>query len=341
MVKILTFGEILLRMSPVLEGQWIKQASIPTFIGGAELNVAMALAKWQVPVAYCSAMPENSLTAEIKSLLNTEQIDTQAMQISGERLGIYFLPQGLDLKNGGVIYDRNYSSFSQLKVGDIDWNTVFEGVDWFHFSAISPALSQNLADVCLEAIQVAHQRGLRISVDLNYRAKLWQYGRRPVEIMPNLVQYCHLVMGNLWAAKQLLGIEIDAKVEVNQATKAEYLDQGIQTATALIKGFENCSQVAQTFRFDNESGGINYYASLFTEGKSYISPEYVVNSIKDKIGSGDCFMAGLIYGNSQQMGLQDTIDFAAAAAIGKLQEIGDFTQQSVSDILTIQRSQSL
>ena len=201
------FGEILLRMSPVLNRQWIQQASIPVYVGGAELNVASALAKWNVPVRYCSAMPDHYLSHEMMEELQTKNIDVSAVHLSGNRIGVYYLPQGADLKNAGVIYDRAYSSFAELKPGMINWDKALEGCTWFHFSAISPALNENAAAVCKEALQAASAKGLTVSVDLNYRAKLWQYGKKPAEIMPGLVEYCHIIMGNLWSVESLLGIQ--------------------------------------------------------------------------------------------------------------------------------------
>ncbi|MBP6618787.1 MAG: sugar kinase, partial [Leadbetterella sp.] len=178
--SILTFGEILLRLSPEMGGAWIRNASIPTFVGGAELNTATALASWNVPVQYCSGLPKNALAEEIVEHLESKNIDTSKMQWCGERIGIYMLPQGADLKNAGVIYDRAYSSFASIQVGQINWKEIFKDVEWLHVSAITPALSQQMADVCLEAVKEAKKAGVKISVDLNYRSKLWKYGKEPI-----------------------------------------------------------------------------------------------------------------------------------------------------------------
>ncbi|HWJ24990.1 MAG TPA: PfkB family carbohydrate kinase [Flavisolibacter sp.] len=176
MKKVFCFGELLLRMSPELGGAWIRNAHMPVFVGGAELNAATALARWNVPVAYGTALPENALAEEICRSLEGKGIDTSRIIFSGKRIGCYYLPQGADLKNAGVIYDREYSSFSQLKPGQIDWDRLLKDVEWFHFSAISPALNADVAVICKEALQAASEKGITISVDLNYRAKLWQYG---------------------------------------------------------------------------------------------------------------------------------------------------------------------
>ncbi len=325
------FGEVLLRFSPQFNGEWIKQASMPVFVGGAELNVANALANWNIAVRYSTIMPENQLSAEIKEYLIQKGIDTTGIRHFGSRIGAYYLPQGADLKNAGVIYDRAFSSFSELSVGKVNWEDVLEGCSWFHFSAISPALSQEVADACKEVLEVASKKGITISVDLNYRAKLWQYGKKPVDIMPELVQYCDVIMGNIWAANTLLGIPIDKTVEVVH-TQERYLEHSITTAEAIQAAYPKCKVVAHTFRFDAFGQGIQYYTTLYKDRQQYVSPEFTTEKVVDKVGSGDCFMGGLIYGLSQNHAPQDVIDFAAAAAFGKLQEYGDATQQRVEDV---------
>lgn len=331
---VLTFGEILLRLSPKFGGDWIKEASIPTFVGGAELNAATALANWGVPVQYCSALPENALSREIKNYLEEKNIGTEKLIFSGDRIGIYMLPQGADLKNAGVIYDRAHSSFSFLKKEDIEWDKLFEGVTYFHLSAISPALNQDVADLCVEAAKQASDRGITVTFDLNYRAKLWKYGKQPVDIVPEIVQYCDVVMGNLWAANTLLGIDIDEKVAVNDADKSDYKKHGEFTSRQIVSKFPKVKTVALTFRFDKGAIGINYYASLFHKEDFVVSREFEADTVVDKVGSGDCFMAGLLYGFYNVNEPQQIIDFAAAAAFGKLQEYGDATSQTVEDVLT-------
>ena len=328
--KILCFGELLLRLSPELKGGWIRSNSLPVYIGGAELNAATALALWQVPVSYCTALPQNYLSKELTEYIIAKKIDADQIIFSGSRIGSYYLPQGADLKNAGVIYDRSFSAFSELKTGQIDWDRVLENISWFHFSAISPALNKNVAAVCKEALQAASSKKIKISIDLNYRSKLWQYGVKPLEIMPALVEYCDLVMGNIWSAEDLLGIEVDKNIH-NKKSKAAYLDHAEKTSVAIIKMFPNVTSVANTFRFD-DGNGIQYYAALDTSSHQYASKQFSANSIIDKVGSGDCFMAGLIYGYNNKLSEQEIIDFAAAAAYKKLFIKGDATSSSVEEI---------
>jgi len=203
MNKVVCFGELLMRLSPELNGEWISKASISTYIGGAELNAALALSNWKIPVRYVTALPNNYLSNEILEYLAEKHLDLSSIVFKDGRIGIYILPQGADLKNTGVLYDRAHSSFSKLQRMEIDWDKVFQDVSWFHFSAICPAINEKVAQVCKEGLQVARQKGITISIDLNYRSKLWQYGKQPFEIMPELVSYANLVMGNIWAAEKM------------------------------------------------------------------------------------------------------------------------------------------
>lgn len=328
MSKILCFGELLLRLSPQLGGEWLRQNSMPVFVGGAELNVATALAKWNVPVGYCTALPDNYLSKEIIHFIHSKNIETKTIQHCGNRLGIYYLPQGADLKAAGVIYDRAYSSFWELQPRQINWDEVLKDVSWFHFSAISPALNSNVAAVCLEAVQAAAAKNIIVSVDLNYRAKLWQWGKQPTEVMPQLVQYCNVVMGNIWAAETLLGIRLPSNLATG---KEAYLQQAQKTSEAIMKTFPNCRQVANTFRFD-VGEGVHYYATLF-DGKDMVAAaDRHTNYVVDKVGSGDTFMAGLIWGNHNQQQPQQIINFAAAAAFNKLFIKGDATTATADEI---------
>lgn len=323
---VLSFGELLLRISPN-----VKEANEQPFsVGGAEANVATALALWKVPTSYLTALPKNFLTEQLVEYLQSFNIDTSSIYYYGSRLGIYYLHQGKDLKNAGVIYDRDYSSFSNLKPGMIDWEKVFEGITWFHFSAISPALNQSVADVCLEALKVASEKNITISVDMNYRAQLWQYGKSPSEIMPQLTEYCTLVMGNIWAANKMLDIPLDEKL-IESREKEGLLAHGKLTSEAIVNRFPHCKTVANTFRFDHQKG-IRYYTTLYAEGEFNYSREYIAEKIVDKVGSGDCFMAGLIYGLYQNLSTKETIAFATAAAYNKLFIFSDATNSSIEEI---------
>jgi 2-dehydro-3-deoxygluconokinase len=301
-------------------------------MGGAEANVATALAGWNVPVKYCTVLPDNFMSHHIIDFLEYKGIYTSSIVFAGNRIGLYYLERGADLK-GSMVYDRDHSSFAQLKRGMIDWDKVLRDVDWFNFSAISPALSENVADVCLEALEAAAQKNITVSVDLNYRARLWKYGKQPIEIMPKLLEYCNVVMGNIWSANSLLGLNVDEHIHTN-SSKQKYIAHAQATAEAIVEKFPRVKTVANTFRFDHDGGNVLYYTHLFDKGTHAQSADFTCKGVVDRSGSGDCFMAGIIYGLYNQNSSQEILDYATAAAFGKLQEYGDSTGQ---DILSIKK----
>jgi 2-dehydro-3-deoxygluconokinase len=326
MSKVTCFGELLLRLSPALSGKWIHDATMPVFIGGAELNVAIALASWNMPVKYCTALPDNYLSKEIITELQAKEIDLSAIHLSGNRIGTFYLPQGAELKSAGVIYDRAHSSFSELKPGMIDWDTVLADCNWFHFSAICPALNENVVAVCKEALKAASAKGITTSIDLNHRPKLWNYGKQPPEIMPELVSHCQVIMGNIWSVESLLGIESPVK-DSDGKTKEELIDAAGQSMLQLYKKFPAAATFAYTFRLENE-----YWAVMQHGPERVVSKKHSINNIADKAGSGDCFMGGLIYGLQNKLPPAEIINFAASAAVGKLQEKGDTTKQTIEQV---------
>ena len=330
MKPVLCFGELLLRLSPAGNGRWISDRHMPVFLGGAELNVALALARWQQPIKYCTALPTNDLADDICESLTTSGIDISAVLRSGARIGIYYLPQGKDLKHSAVIYDRAHSSFASLMPGMIDWEQALQEVGIFYMSAIGPAVSASAAEVCLEGVKAAAKKNIPVCIDLNHRARLWQYGKLPVDVMPGLVEHCTLIMGNIWSAESLLGIPVDPPIHEHPPREA-YLVQANKTAQEIFRRFPRCRKIAQTFRFDLDQG-VHYYASVNEPEKQFVSADYFVEKVTDKVGSGDCFMAGLIYGEMHKKDTQFQVDFAAAAATGKMLETGDSTTQTIEEI---------
>ncbi|QES88812.1 sugar kinase [Rhizosphaericola mali] len=330
--KVLSFGELLLRIGLDAEGEWLESNTLPFYLGGAELNVATALALWDIPSAYLSVIPDNEMSHQIIKDLKKKKIDTSRMILDGERLGIYYLAKGKDLKNSGVIYDRANSSYANMQRNRIDWEKIFEDVSWFHFSAICPALNQNVADICLEAVKFASQKDIFISLDLNYRSKLWKYGKDPKEVMPKLAEYCNLIMGNIWAANQMLGTRLDDIFSnKNIYTQEQLLQQSAYTSKEIIDTFQKCTIIANTFRFDNKDG-IHYYSSLYSKNELKVSANWEKEEVYNRVGSGDCFMAGLIYGYYNNLSEDDILAFATAAAVDKLDISGDATTSTVAQI---------
>lgn len=333
--KILCFGELLFRISPASAEEMVEKNPMQLYIGGAEANTATALAGWNVPVKYFTALPDNFMSRHVIDYLEYKGIYTSSILFSGNRVGVYYLERGADLK-GKMVYDRDHSSFSELKRGMVDWDKVLRDVEWLNLTAISPALNESVADVCLEALEAASKKGITISMDLNYRARLWKYGKQPAEIMPQLAAYCNVLMGNIWSANSLLGTAIDEHIHEKKSKQA-YLDHAKATSVELMNRFSNCRVVANTFRFDGSNNDVRYYTSLFTEGEQYNSPEFTCQGVMDRSGSGDCFMAGLIYGFYNQNEPQQIVDYATAAAFGKLQERGDATGLDVLMVKKIEK----
>jgi 2-dehydro-3-deoxygluconokinase len=324
--KIFCFGEILLHYAPPSGTNYLDSHQMPFYLGGAELNVATALAKWEVPVKYATAMPANFLTDTIISDLAKKNIDTSAIQFSGHRIGCFYLATGLDMKSAAVVYDRDNSSFASIQKGSIAWKEVLKDVYWFHFSAISASLTQNATDVCEEALIAATELGIPISVDLNYRAKLWQYGKTPIEVMTRLVKYCTVLMGNLWAVEEMLGIK--SSIQSSEGFSTTDLEQAAhKSMTTLKEQFPLLNTMAYTFRLTD-----SYFGLMFNKNNFYTSSIYKMNEVKNIVGTGDCFMAGLIYGIRHHYTPEESINFAAAAAVGKLYELGDATEQSLEQI---------
>lgn len=333
MSRILCFGELLLRFAPKVNGRWIRDAQMPVYVGGAELNTATALALWGHEVAYTTALPHHLLGEELEKEISKRNIASRIIW-SGGRVGTYYLPQGGDIKSGGVIYDRQDSAFSKLKIGDINWDEIFEDVSWLHISAITPALSESLAELCREALIIAESKNITTSIDLNYREKLWQYGKLPVDVIPTLVQHCNVVMGNIWAAEKMLGISLPINMPTD---RDELCKRSADVAASIREAFPKCHTIANTFRFDN-NGAIRYYACLHSAEGDFASAEYRSVAIADRVGSGDTFMAGIIHGSIQKSKGQQIIDFAAAAAFNKLFIKGDATTSGPEEIKNMMKT---
>lgn len=329
-VSVITFGEILLRLSP----EWAQQRAT-IFVGGAEANVAAALATWGNTVAYISKAPENGLSRQILEQLQTIGIQTDRMLWGGDRIGAYYLAQGSDMKHAEVVYDRKYSSFSEIKPGTVNWDDLLGDAKWFHWSAISPALNPDAVIICKEVLEAATRKGMTISTDLNYRSKLWQYGQQPINVMPELTKYCHVIMGNIWAANMMLGTPLNQEA-IAADTKEQYLQAAKDAAAAIIAQFPVCNRVAFTFRFSSAPSHNLYYAVYWKDGELFVSRQYETNEVVDRVGSGDSFMAGLIHANLNGYSDQETISYAAAAAYTKLFRTGDFNltaKESITQLM--------
>lgn len=326
---VLCFGELLLRFAPDAENNWLEKNMMNVYLGGAEMNVASALAQWHVPISYLTVLPKNFLSDHLIKKINAQKIDTSTIIFNGNKIGTYYLLKGKEIQHAEVIYDRAHSSFADVKPGMIDWEKVLNGIRWFHFSAITPALSEGAAMVCEEALKTCVKKNIFISVDLNHRPKLWQYGKQANEIIPGLAEYCDVIMGNIWSAETMLNIPVQKNIhDIN--TKENYVNEARKASEKIAQHFTKCKIVANTFRFDKT--GIEYYATVFSNKNFYVSSTYKTDAVIDKVGSGDSFMAGLIYGIYNNLPFQQVVNFAAAAAFQKLFIKGDCINKTAEEI---------
>jgi 2-dehydro-3-deoxygluconokinase len=326
---VLSFGEIILRLIPQLNQKWIENANIECYVGGAELNVAFALAKWGLPTQYFTALPDHYMTDEILHYLQNHNIWTSKIIKREGRLSTYYIPKGGDLKAKGVIYDRSYSSLSQLTESEINFDTLFEGVTWLHLSAICPALTNQVAHLSLRIVEEASKRNITVSIDYNYRAKLWQYGEQPYSIMHKISEHCEVIMGNIWAVNSLCNIPIDEEAVASN----DYHKASISCGKSMKAHFPKMRYLALTYRFDQDPENATYTGMLYKDGDIYPSTTLPIKQVNDKVGSGDCFMSGLIYGIYNCWSPEDIINFSAKAAVNKLKEYGDHTNTDVQTIL--------
>lgn len=321
--NILSFGELLLRFSASGETFLGEGNQVVAFPGGSEANVAASLGQWSIPCSYLSCVPDNELAAQALATLSNLGVDVSPTLRGGDRLGSYFLLSANGLSKGEVVYDRKYSAFSTLQPGRIDWDKVLEGYTWFHWSALTPALDDSLAAVCREAVIAAHRKGLTVSVDLNYRNKLWNYGKQPIEVMPGLLQYCHVVMGNIWAANKMLGTSVLETLS-RETVPDVYFEQAKSSAQEVFDLLPACQHLAYTFRFMDSATHNLLYGTYHTREDDVISSINETQQVIDRIGSGDAFMAGLIYALVTEKTGQEVIDVATAAGFRKLFVKGDF-----------------
>ncbi|TFG00949.1 MAG: sugar kinase [Promethearchaeota archaeon] len=320
--KTLTFGEILLRLSPPNFQRIVQTRSFEVIFGGAEANVAVSLANFGTNVEYLTRLPKNELGDACLNYLRQFGVDTKKIIRGGKRLGIYFFEKGVSVRSGKVIYDRSHSALSMATKEMFNWDSIFQGIDWFHWTGITPALSANLAEICLNALQQAKKKGIMISCDLNYRNKLWKYGKDPIEIMPQLVENCNILIGSKFNIKKMLGISLS---DVENDSERSEIEKNKLIIEKVFEKFPNIEKIAITIRNSITSSHNTLMGFLHDGEKIYSSPTYDIDFIVDRVGAGDAFNAGLIYGLKEfGENLQKTIDFAIAAAALKHTIIGDF-----------------
>ncbi len=332
MPKIITFGEIMLRLSTPGYLRFSQAKQFDATFGGGEANVAVSLANYGMDAKFVTRLPENDIAKACLKDLRSYGVDTSSIVYGGDRLGIYFLETGAVARPSKVVYDRANSSIATIKPGDIDWKKVLEGADWFHWTGITPALSQGAADVCLEAIKAANAMGITVSCDLNYRKNLWKYGKKASEIMPALVEGSDVILGNEEDADKVFGIKpegFDVTSTGGQIDQRRFQSVGEQ----LMKKFPRAKKVIITLR-GSINANHNTWGGVLWDGKTlYQSPRYDITHIVDRVGGGDSFMGGLIYGLLTYTGDdQKALNFAVAASCLKHTIFGDYNQVTVAEV---------
>lgn len=332
MGKIVTFGEIMLRLATPGYLRFSQTNELSATFGGGEANVAVSLANYGMDAEFVTRLPENDIAAACVKDLHKHGVKTDHIVYGGDRMGIYFLETGAVARASKVVYDRAHSAISEIKPGMIDWEQVLAGADWFHWTGITPAISQGAADVCLEAIRTANRLGIPVSCDLNYRKNLWKYGKKASEVMPDLVAGCDIILGNEEDAEKVFGIKpegFDVTATAGEVNAAEFES----VCTQLMQRFPRARKVIITLR-GSINANHNTWGGVLYDGKQlFQSPRYDITHIVDRVGGGDSFMGGLIYGLlTYPQDDQQALNFAVAASCLKHTIYGDYNEVTVKEV---------
>lgn len=336
--KIVTFGEIMLRLATPGHQRFTQATSFNASFGGGEANVAVSLANFGLEAEFVTRLPQNDLGQSVLMELRKHNVGTSFILRGGERLGIYFLETGSVSRPGKVLYDRAHSSIADIEPGMIEWDTIFKDADWFHWTGITPAISKGAAEACLEAVVMAREKGITISCDLNYRKNLWKWGRSASEVMPGLVENCDIILGNEEDAEKVFGI----KSEETDVSHGKVSGAGFETVCRqLMDKFPRAKKIIITLRGSINADHNTWSGVLFDGSRLYEAPVYQITHIVDRVGGGDSFMAGLIYGLLTFPGDdQKALNFGVAASCLKHTIHGDFNLVSVSEVEQLMKGDS-
>ncbi len=328
MRRYVTFGEIMLRLKPPGRERLFQSSLLEASFGGGEANVAVGLARFGMDVTYVSVIPDNAIGDACIGELRKQGVDTSLIVRTGKRLGVYFLEPGANQRPSKVIYDRGNSAIAEAQPGDIDWDTVFDDAAWFHITGITPALSHSAAELSLEAANKAKEKGVTVSCDLNFRKKLWQYGKSAPEVMGELVRYVDIAVANEEDCQRSLGIEVESDVESGRLEPETYR----KLTEKVLSLFPNMEKIAITMR-ESHSADYNGWSAVLNTGNEFlVSRKYEIHDIVDRVGSGDTFASGLIYGLSNLATDKEALDFAVAASCLKHSIPGDLPLLSVDEV---------
>lgn len=325
-MKVVTFGEILLRLSPAGYYRFLQAENYGATFGGGEANVAVSLANFGLDASFITKLPTHEIGQAAVNSLRKFGVDTSGIVRGGDRVGIYFLEKGASQRPSKVIYDRAHSSIAEANADDFNWEEIFDGADWFHFTGITPALGDNLTEICLTAVKTAKKLGLKVSCDTNYRSKLWSL-EKATGVMTELMKYVDVCITNPGDAKDLFGIISDKK---DFSLKNPDNAGAVSIAEKLKKAF-GFEKVALTFRTNLSASDNNWAAMLYDGANSFFSKKYTMH-IVDRVGGGDSFSAGLIYALINNYSAQSAIEFAVAASCLKHTVEGDFNCVSLAEV---------
>jgi 2-dehydro-3-deoxygluconokinase len=310
MNRYITFGEIMLRLKPPQTERFFQSPLLEATFGGGEANVAVGLARLGLDVSYVSVIPDNPIGEACIRELNKQGINTSTVLRKGDRLGIYFLENGSNQRPSVVVYDRAHSAIAEASTKDIDWEQIFEGASWFHISGITPAISASAAGLSIEAVKKAKEKGVKVSCDLNFRKKLWKYGKSAPEIMGEIVKYTDIAVGNEEDCQKSLGVKVDIDVESGKLQTDKYKE----LTNKVLELYPNLEKAAITLRESHSADYNGWSAVLNNREDFYISKKYEIHNIVDRVGGGDAFAAGLIYGLNRLPDDKEALEFAVAAS---------------------------
>ena len=327
-MKYLTFGEIMLRLKSPGHERFFQSPMLEATFGGGEANVAVSLANYGEDVGFLSVLPKNAIGDECIKELRRFGVDTSRVVRGGERLGIYFLETGANQRPSKVVYDRAYSAIAMAKPGDIDWEKTFAGVEWFHITGINPAISESAMELSLESVKEAKKRGITVSCDLNYRKNLWKYGKKASEVMRELAKYVDVAIANEEDVQKSLEITTDVNVESGELDRSKYKALGDKVLAA----YPDMKMIAITLRESKSADWNGWAACLNDREHFYESKRYEIRDIIDRVGGGDSFAGGLIYGLNNYESRQQALEFAVAASCLKHSIDGDFNRVDVDEV---------
>ena len=327
-MKILTFGEIMLRLKAPGKERLLQSPVLEATFGGGEANVAVSLANYGSDVSYITLLPDNALGDACLCELRSFGVDVSQIRRGPGRMGIYFLETGVNQLPSKVVYDRSHSSIACAGPGDIDWSAAFEGVDWFHTTGITPAISESAKNLTLEAVKKATELGITVSFDLNYRKNLWKYGVSATDVMQEITRYVDIAIANEEDVQKSLGISADVDVSSGALDQDKYR----KLSDKVLQAYPNMKMIAITLRESHSADWNGWSACLNDRKQCLVSKHYEIRNILDRVGGGDSFAGGLIYGLNHYESNQDALEFAVAASCLKHGISGDFNRVSKADV---------